>query len=98
MLDRRRFLKNVGAATGTIVVGRGLMDAPPQPQQSREAPPRRQVMLAGRRAKTVDFHAHCATAEGMAMAGTAPNTPGLFMAPERLRLMDGQGIDVQALS
>jgi hypothetical protein len=49
-------------------------------------------------AQTVDFHTHCATAEGMAMAGTSPNSPGLFMAPERLRLMDEQGIDVQALS
>jgi predicted TIM-barrel fold metal-dependent hydrolase len=94
MTNRREFLKGVARATaGVAFVGCGLANA-----QSGRSLQRRQVVVGGLRVKTVDFHAHCAVPENLALMGIAPNNPGLIMAPERLRLMDEQGIDVQALS
>ncbi len=71
------------------------------------APRRREVVASGRRVKTVDVHAHCAVPEAMALLGLGLEAPGsqsppvLHMATqagERLRAMDAQGIDVEALS
>ncbi|MGA7985079.1 MAG: amidohydrolase family protein [Burkholderiales bacterium] len=64
-------------------------------------------MIGGRRAKVVDVHAHCAVAEAMALMGLTLGGPGASLRPdlsmvthvaERLRAMDEQGIDVEALS
>jgi aminocarboxymuconate-semialdehyde decarboxylase len=61
-------------------------------------------MLGGRRVTTVDVHAHCAVPEALAMmklpAGSSArwDSPQLMIGPERLRVMDEQGIDVEALS
>jgi aminocarboxymuconate-semialdehyde decarboxylase len=64
------------------------------------APARRHVVVSGRRVKTVDVHAHCAVPAAMALAGRTLETPALLMSDtaERIRAMDEQGIDVQALS
>src|SRR5206468_6759364 len=61
---------------------------------------RREVVVNGRRVKTVDVHAHCAVPEAMALMGAKLERPALLMssAVERLRAMDEQGIDVEALS
>jgi aminocarboxymuconate-semialdehyde decarboxylase len=61
---------------------------------------RREVVVSGRRVKTVDVHAHCAVPEAMALMGRSPDNPALLMssAAERMRAMDEQGIDVEALS
>jgi aminocarboxymuconate-semialdehyde decarboxylase len=61
---------------------------------------RREVVVAGRRVKTVDVHAHCAVPEAMALLGSTIEAPTLLMSrvEERLRAMDAQGIDVEALS
>jgi aminocarboxymuconate-semialdehyde decarboxylase len=56
------------------------------------------VVLDGRRVKTVDVHAHCAVPEAMALMGMTVPPEGLLLGPERLRAMDTQGIDVEALS
>jgi aminocarboxymuconate-semialdehyde decarboxylase len=68
--------------------------ASPQPQVRR-----REVVVSGRRVKTVDVHAHCAVPEAMALMGRAVE-PALLMAQpvDRIRAMDEQGIDVEALS
>ena len=60
---------------------------------------RREVAVSGRRVRTVDIHAHCAVPEAMAMVGEEIE-PALRMAQptDRLRAMDEQGIDVEALS
>ena len=60
---------------------------------------RREVVVSGRRVRTVDIHAHCAVPEAMAMVGEEIE-PALRMAQptDRLRAMDEQGIDVEALS
>jgi len=61
---------------------------------------RRAVVVNGRRVKTVDVHAHCAVPEAMALMGRTVEPGSLLMASpqERLRAMDEQGIDVEALS
>jgi aminocarboxymuconate-semialdehyde decarboxylase len=61
---------------------------------------RREVVLNGRRVKTVDVHAHCGVTEAMALLGLklAPETLLMSRPQDRLRAMDEQGIDVEALS
>jgi aminocarboxymuconate-semialdehyde decarboxylase len=62
--------------------------------------PRREVVVNGRRVKTIDVHAHCAVPEAMALMRLTVERDSLLMATpqERLRAMDAQGIDVAALS
>jgi aminocarboxymuconate-semialdehyde decarboxylase len=61
---------------------------------------RREVVVNGRRVKTVDVHAHCAVPEAMALMGRTLEAEGLLQSrmADRLRAMDEQGIDVEALS
>jgi aminocarboxymuconate-semialdehyde decarboxylase len=61
---------------------------------------RREVVVSGRRVKTVDVHAHCSVPEAMALMGLKVSPAALLMsnASDRLRAMDEQGIDVEALS
>src|SRR6476659_8234437 len=61
---------------------------------------RREVVVNGQRVKVVDLHAHCAVPEAMALLGHQVGVPALLLAnvDQRLRAMDEQGIDVQALS
>ena len=61
---------------------------------------RREVVVNGKRVKTVDVHAHCAFPEAMAMMGRTVEAQGLLSSTlsERLAAMDAQGIDVEALS
>jgi aminocarboxymuconate-semialdehyde decarboxylase len=60
---------------------------------------RREVVVNGRRVRTVDIHAHCAVPEAKAMLGEEMEPALLMSRPvDRLRAMDEQGIDVEALS
>jgi aminocarboxymuconate-semialdehyde decarboxylase len=61
---------------------------------------RREVVVNGKRVKTVDVHAHCAVPEAMALMGKKVEAEGLLQSrmSDRLRAMDEQGIDVEALS
>jgi aminocarboxymuconate-semialdehyde decarboxylase len=61
---------------------------------------RREVVVSGKRVKTVDVHAHCAFPEAMALMNRTVEAPLLLNASlgDRLRAMDEQGIDVEALS
>src|SRR6059058_1188176 len=104
MTTRREFLgTTAGALAGIAFVGCDLLAAAPARAQAR----RREVMVGGRRVKTVDVHAHCAVPEAMALMGLKLSTPGSTLPPllhmatqasERIRAMDEQGIDVEALS
>src|SRR5206468_3757289 len=99
---RREFLQTTGGAlAGLAFVGCELMAAAPARAQAR----RREVVVSGKRVKTVDVHAHCAVPEALALMnlklGGPLYRPDLSMATEvstRLRAMDEQGIDVEALS
>src|SRR5262245_23162356 len=63
---------------------------------------RRVVGVGGRRAKTIDVHAHCVIPEAYALLGLQVSDhrgPGIDeVGPRRIREMDAQGIDMEALS
>src|SRR5712692_2941811 len=84
--------KSAGAPDGVAFVICGGSGAP----QAR----RREVVVSGKRVKTVDVHAHCAVPEAMALMGRTLETAALLMSntQDRIRAMDDQGIDVEALS
>ena len=102
MTNRREFLQSTaGALTGLVFVGCDLMAAAPARAQAR----RREVVVNGKRVKTVDVHAHCAVPEALSLMNLKLAGPGLRpdldMASQvavRLQAMDEQGIDVEALS
>ena len=94
MKTRRQFLGGV-AATGAVFCSCHLLD---QRIAHAQPAPRRQVVVNGRRVRTVDIHAHVAFAETNAMLGEKPNPPTQTTMADRLKAMDEQGIDVEALS
>ena len=63
-------------------------------------PRRREVVVAGKRVKTVDIHAHCCVPKAMAVINHPLEAPGLLMddTSTRIAAMDAQGIDVECLS
>ena len=97
MNTRREFIEeSAGAMAGIAFVGCGLADAASAQAQTR----RREVVVNGRRVKTVDVHAHCSVPEAMALMNlkVAPETLLMSKASDRIRAMDEQGVDVEALS
>ena len=97
MNTRREFFEETaGAVAGIAFVGCNLMSATPVEAQGR----RREVVVNGRRVKTIDVHAHCAVPEAMALMGrkVEPQTLLMSQPADRIRAMDEQGIDVEALS
>jgi aminocarboxymuconate-semialdehyde decarboxylase len=92
MLNRRQFL--AASATGMAACAFGGGAAAFDAQGAR-----REVSVAGRRVKTIDVHCHCVIPGIMEMLGqTTPANALLIIGPERVREMDRQGIDVEALS
>jgi aminocarboxymuconate-semialdehyde decarboxylase len=95
---------------GIIFTGCGITDAmQPQPQQQAQAQAqaasrRREVVVGGRRVKTIDVHAHCVVPEALALMGRTSSAnesrgPGISeVGMRRLHEMDEQGIDVEAIS
>jgi aminocarboxymuconate-semialdehyde decarboxylase len=87
-----------GAGAGIVFTG---CNADPSPA-GQPGGRRRQVVVGGRRVKTIDVHAHCVIPETLAMLGLrleeqrGPNIGEVGMT--RLRAMDEQGIDVEAIS
>src|SRR5262245_27255590 len=96
MNSRRDFLSGAASATaGILFTGCDLLNTRhAHAQQAR----RREVVVAGRRVKTVDIHSHCAFPDANALMGLKVNPESLVMSAERIRVMDEQGIDVEALS
>jgi predicted TIM-barrel fold metal-dependent hydrolase len=93
--DRREFLHHAaGALTGAAFTGCGVMGA----AFSQTPAPRREVVVNGKRVRTVDLHAHCHIPEANALMGLQVQLPSLVISPERIRMMDEQGIDIEALS
>ena len=68
----------------------------------RGSPPRRSVLIKGRRVRTVDVHAHCVIPAALALTTPANQLQSLVMEgaslEQRLKNMDAQGIDVEVLS
>src|SRR3954466_15608488 len=61
---------------------------------------RREVVVAGKRVKTVDVHAHCVVPEAAKVISHPLEAPGLLWSNvgDRLAQMDKTGVDVEALS
>jgi aminocarboxymuconate-semialdehyde decarboxylase len=98
MVNRRGFVRGAASALAGVLVGGGgtAHGARLQTGAARE---RRQVMIAGRRVKTVDVHAHCEVAGIREMMGGKPAAnASLTIGPARLSDMDAMGIDVEVLS
>src|ERR1700704_4398496 len=97
MTTRRELLgQAAGGLAGIAFTGCALMRgaAAQTPEQSR----RREVVVAGKRVTTVDIHAHCHIPEALELAGQKVRFPKLVITPERIKVMDEQGIDIEALS
>jgi aminocarboxymuconate-semialdehyde decarboxylase len=101
-----------GMMPGIVFTGCELPGAAPARAQPRTAAPgkarskpasrRREVKVGGKRVKTIDVHAHCVIPEAMALLGlnlADQRGPGIAEVGERrIREMDEQGIDMEALS
>ena len=98
---RRDFMEDT-AVGGIVFVACGLQGGVGGAQTQTR---RREVVVNGKRVKTVDIHAHCAVPEAMALMNLKvtgqPNLPNVLVMTQpadRLRAMDEQGIDMEALS
>src|SRR5690242_11223875 len=92
--NRREILgRAAGALTGLAFIGCGLSPASAQAPQRR-----REVVVNGKRVRTIDVHAHCHVPQANALMGLKVTLPVLVVSPERIEAMDAQGIDVEALS
>src|SRR5215467_14869375 len=92
MSTRREFVEG---AAGIAFVACSMTGIAPVQAQGR----RREVVVNGRRVKTIDVHAHCAVPEALALMGrkVEPQTLLMSNAADRIRAMDEQGIDMEAL-
>jgi aminocarboxymuconate-semialdehyde decarboxylase len=89
------------AMAGIAFVGCAMTSAAPAPGSPQQvAARRRQVVVNGKRVKTIDVHAHCIVPAAAALIGHPLEAPGLLMddTSARIAAMDAQGIDVEALS
>ena len=95
MTTRRELLGSSAAAlAGLALVGCGLVPG----AAAQPAPRRREVVVNGKRIRTIDCHAHCHVPEALALMGLKETYPALEVSAVRIKAMDEQGIDVEALS
>jgi aminocarboxymuconate-semialdehyde decarboxylase len=95
MPNRREFVRTVaGVIAGAFVLGSVFTSA--------QAPAgRRQVSIGGQRVRVIDIHAHATVAEVMPVVANteyAKQAGGRPLGPDRVALIDKQGIDIQVLS
>ena len=92
MANRRDFFKTVaGAAAGAYALGHA----------NAAQAQRRQVSVGGKRVRVIDIHAHATVPEvDPVLAGSewAKQGGGRPLGPDRITLIDKQGIDMQVLS
>ncbi len=95
MSNRREVLcQAAGALTGLASIGCGLAS----PAFAQAPQRRREVIVNGKRVRTVDLHAHCHVPEANALMGLKVNLQSLIISQGRIKVMDEQGIDIEALS
>jgi len=94
MTDRRHFLRTVAGAAGAMSIGGGF--------NALNAQARREVSVGGRRIKVIDIHCHGVIDVTDVVKGTPlekqAGVGNQGLGPQRLALMDKQGVDVQALT
>src|SRR3954471_21959565 len=104
MPNRRAFFNAVASAgVGLAMMRHTRTEAGGAAAQA--GPARREVMLSGKRVRVVDLHCHCVIPEavdvvkGTPLASTTGGGGGNnVLGPQRLQVMDRQGLDIQALS
>jgi hypothetical protein len=79
MTTRRDFLQTTATLAGLVFVGCDLLAAAPGARPGR----RREVVVNGKRVKTVDVHAHCAVPEALALMGLKIGGPQLGRSRHR---------------
>src|SRR5215469_17980006 len=91
-----------GALAGLAFVGCSLSSAstPQTPGSAPRTGRRREVVVNGKRIKTVDVHAHTIVPEAAAVINHPLEAPGLLWSnvSDRIAEMDAEGVDVEALS
>jgi aminocarboxymuconate-semialdehyde decarboxylase len=95
MVSNRRELLCRAAGTLTGLASIGGLASPAFAQAPQR---RREVVVSGKRVRTVDLHAHCHVPEANALMGLKVQLQSLVVSPERIKAMDEQGIDTEALS
>jgi aminocarboxymuconate-semialdehyde decarboxylase len=98
---RRDFVRTFAAGASACVLGRGAGGA--SRVSAARQPARRAVTIGGRRITVVDVHAHCVIPVDAIVRGTPLEKMGggqgdSILGPQRLQVMDRQGVDIQALS
>lgn len=90
-MNRRNFLQEAGI----LFTGGCLAHQRIRAQTTK----RRQVIVGGKRVRTIDIHAHVIVPEATALMGvkTAPGNPSVIQ-PKRFDTMDEWGTDMQVLS
>jgi aminocarboxymuconate-semialdehyde decarboxylase len=95
--SRRKLLGHAAGAAASLafvncaMAGAALAPATPTGR-------RRAVIVNGKQVKTIDMHAHCEVPEAMALMGRKVPLEALVVTEDRIRVMDEQGIDIEALS
>jgi predicted TIM-barrel fold metal-dependent hydrolase len=100
---RRDFLKRgtAAAATGVVFCSCGLLQSAHAQKPTRHKLP---VMVAGKRVRTIDVHAHCVIPEASKLLGPGPaNTVRggdevVIDINKRFAAMDAQAVDMEVLS
>ena len=91
-----------GALAGLAFVGCSLSNASTAPGSGAAPRPgrRREVVVNGKRVKTVDIHAHTIVPEAAAVINHPLEAPGLLWSnvSDRIAEMDAEGVDYEALS
>src|ERR1700726_3016636 len=89
-----------GALAGLAFVGCSLSNASGTPGPGARQGRRREVVVNGKRVKTVDIHAHTIVPEAAAVINHPLEAPGLLWSnvADRIQEMDAEGIDVEAPS
>src|SRR5688500_4805758 len=103
MPNRREFFRSVaGVAAWSYAFGGGASGSG-APAPPPAAAGRRQVSIGGRRSRVIDVHCHCVIpvtdiVKGTKLEGSGGGGGNNALGPQRLQVMDQQGVDVQALS
>ena len=111
MPNRREFFRSMArASAGAYLAGHAFASASPQATRlavalTRQGAPtgRRQVTIGGKRVRVIDVHCHCVIPVTDIVKGTPLENSGggggnSILGPQRLQIMNQQGVDVQALS
>ena len=114
MRNRREFFKAAAGAAAGVFAGNALVSAQGRQGGGRgrggQAAPagpvvRREVSIGGKRVRVIDVHCHCTIPEVAEVVKGTPFQQGggggggnQVIGPQRVALMDQQGVDIQALT